>query len=177
MTTRSALATVPNTSAAAVPNSRRPNITVPERSETGISFERYGAAGLLGTFVGFGSGHAVAKQWKKIGWVYTLTESIAAVTMATSFALVMDDFFCDNGGDSGWFGSGDPCKHPHAGTALTVSFGALLVLRAVETADIWLRPTVIQHSNKTAPPPKPAHFTLAPSLSPTGLGLAASIRF
>jgi len=145
--------------------------------EEGISFERYGAAGLLGTFVGFGSGHAVAKQWKQAGWIYTVSESIAAAGMVTGFAMLMEDLFCGGGG---LFGSGE-CKYPNADSLMLGSFSVFLVMRGIEMVDIWIRPKVIQKQDnkiiRKDPPEVRSSFLISPNLSPNIVGLTAGWRF
>jgi hypothetical protein len=78
------------------------------------------AGGLLGTVIGFGSGHAVQSRYRSTGWIYTVGE-------AGALGLIGGAAAC-----SGSLG----CVYSLAlsGSALFIGF------RLAETIDVWVHP-------------------------------------
>lgn len=56
----------------------------PHADATGISLARYVTGGLVGTFVGFGLGHAIADEWTNFGWICTAGELTPLLVGAAS---------------------------------------------------------------------------------------------
>lgn len=83
--------------------------------------------GLLGTVVGFGSGHGVQSRYRRTGWIYTVGE-------VGSLGLAFSAIACS--------GSSYECVYPLllSGTFVFIGF------RLVESVDVWLHPAV--HNRK-----------------------------
>jgi hypothetical protein len=109
-----------------------------------ISTARYVTAGVLGTFPGYGIGHAVAGEWSETGWIFTFGELTAAILIGVTDAL---SGLSDTGPE------GPPI-------ALFVVYGAF---RVVEIVDIWTRPTV--RSETVRSEPEAARAMFAPSFT------------
>lgn len=87
------------------------------------------ASGLLGTIIGFGTGHAVQDRYRESGWIYTVGEGTGLVILGIGIPACgeADDFF-DNAG----------CI---VGVAIT---GEVLFLgfKLVEIVDVWAHPAI-----------------------------------
>ena len=69
--------------------------TKPAKQDEGIAGKmeigtgRYIASGIVGTAVGLGIGHAVQGTWRKMGWVFSLTEGLA---LTAEIAIMVDTY-------------------------------------------------------------------------------------
>lgn len=90
-----------------------------------ISTSRYVTAGVTGTLLGNGIGHAVAYEWTETGWLFTFGEISLAVYGGLAQGLSQYDADNDAGGE-----------FP---TGVLVAIG---IVRAIEIVDIWTRPDV-----------------------------------
>lgn len=115
-----AVASDPPQPARAAPSSQ----TQPAASP-GISPGHYAAAGVVGTVIGYGVGHAVAGEWSDFGWIFTAGELTPLLVggATLSFERLNDE---DRDNDA-------------MGIALLVGYG---VFRVIEIVDIWTRPKV-----------------------------------
>ncbi len=52
-----------------------------------ITKGQYIGGGVLGTIIGFGTGHIVQNRWEEIGWVFTAAELAGFSLMVTSWAI------------------------------------------------------------------------------------------
>ena len=105
-----------------------------QTQEPGISPVRYVAAGMVGTFVGYGLGHAIAYEWSSFGWLCTageLTPLLVGVATGSFEHLSNND-------------SSDDVVP----IALVVSAG---VVHVIEIVDIWSRPRVRSDWAQSAP--------------------------
>ena len=104
-----------------------------------ISNARYIGGGILGSVIGFGTGHAVVGEYESMGWMFTTIEgSIVAATIAGSLA--------------GY--AGDPNSEFDIvawATFISVAIGGALwlAIHIWEIVDLWQRPNVIQNSDQT----------------------------
>lgn len=57
------------------------------REPAPLSSVRYTTGGMVGGTVGFGIGHAVAREWKHIGWFFTFSQVTAVGLILTSSYL------------------------------------------------------------------------------------------
>lgn len=163
------------------------------RSNTAVNTSRYLAGGLLGTFVGFGIGHAIQGRWDDdYGWVFTATQIggyatgivfgiVAVVACATSNSD--PPFKLTNTADS------VPDESPGSETACkvtgTLAIAALLtgvVSRLFEMVHVWLPYTP---SARSAGKRKTAHhladhaeptLSVAPLLTGKQFGLQLALR-
>jgi hypothetical protein len=78
------------------------------------------AGGLLGTVIGFGSGHAIQSRYRRTGWIYTVGE-IGSVGLTASAAAC-----------NGSWG----CVYGLALSGVTIFIG----FRIAETIDVWVHP-------------------------------------
>ena len=85
--------------------------------------------GLLGTFIGFGSGHLVQQRWGEKGWIFTVGESIS---YAFFLAGVIDCMAHAYGPD----GQADRCNDGYIFGGI-IAFAALRIWEAV---DVWAYP-------------------------------------
>jgi hypothetical protein len=91
----------------------------------GISSARYISAGLVGTLVGYGAGHAIAGEWTHFGWICTAGEVTPLLVGVTTGVFAR----LDNGDSSDNL----------LPAGLLVGYG---VFRVIELVDIWTRPKV-----------------------------------
>ncbi len=91
----------------------------------GISSARYVTAGLLGTMVGYGLGHAIAHEWTNFGWICTVGEVTPLLVGASTGVFARLD-------------NADPSDNVLP-AGLLVGYG---VFRVIELVDIWTRPKV-----------------------------------
>ena len=102
-----------------------------------ISRDRYIAGGFLGTFVGFGVGHAVQGRWwsEGKGWIYTLTQlPIFPAIIAHTAALDKCEQRADEKEKEGgrW-----NCDSPSSETFVVVSGIMFAISRIIEIFDVW----------------------------------------
>lgn len=101
-----------------------------------ITQDKYLLGGLLGTIVGFGSGHAVQGRWRHDGWPYTLTQ-VGGAGLAVYSSLCMR--YSSAGPD---ILDAEPkpdyplCALAGMGTTL-LGIATLIVARIVEIASVW----------------------------------------
>lgn len=95
-----------------------------------IGTGRYVAGGLVGSFVGFGAGHAVIGEYSNIGWAFTVGE---AAGLAFLMSGVVSELSC-------LFSCG--VEQSSSNNAL-IAVGAALFygFRIWEIVDVWVRPT------------------------------------
>lgn len=85
----------------------------------------YVTGGLLGTFVGFGLGHAIQGRYGSTGWIYTLAETGLLVATTINLAsCVTHQVFASDNNCSGFLGS----------------YVGYFVVRLIETGDVWIVP-------------------------------------
>lgn len=95
--------------------------------EPGISPARYVIGGLVGTFQGFGLGHAIVGEYATTGWMYTVGE---LMTAGMIFAGVK----------RGWI---DKRRASEVDQAMIFGgMAAFSIVRLFEIADLWSRPRV-----------------------------------
>jgi len=150
---------------------------------------RYAAAGLAGTFIGFGSGHMIARKYTSGGF-FMMSE---AVTGLAAFALIASEL--NKPMSLSWGGgSSEPSSASNVIMGL-VSGTAFIVLRLAEISHIWHSPKVyrprrttnVDHVSQRASDDirrtKPRHIlstlTAAPWVGPatTSAGLSLGLRF
>lgn len=85
--------------------------------------DSYVIGGIVGTYPGFGLGHAIQGRWLDRGWIFTLGE--------TAGILVAGAGIINRLGDSG---SERDCDR----TAITVGMGTYLGFKIVEIFDVWI---------------------------------------
>jgi len=94
-----------------------------------ITVEEYRNAGLVGTFVGFGSGHLMTGENGRGAWFLT-SETLLFLTVATGVLLFVDVIPMS-----------DAMTADFLGGIMYIGGGALLgALRAWEKVDVWKRP-------------------------------------
>ncbi len=91
--------------------------------------------GLLGTLVGFGTGHAAQGRWKDTGWIYTAGEgsAVAAVAIGVPSCTAAHD---DD--DSFLWSKEASCVLAVGG----IAGGVWLLFRIAETIDVWAHPQI-----------------------------------
>lgn len=121
-----------------------------------ISRFRYIAGGLIGTFYGFGIGHAIVGEYSSSGWFYTISEAAAAGVLGYGIARTY-------GAD-----------YAPQGTAALLLGGsvAILLLRVAEIRDLWTRPEVarLERDTDTA-------FAVGPSVTDNSVGALLQWRW
>lgn len=89
--------------------------------------------GLLGTVVGFGTGHYAQERWRDGGWIFTAGESVSLSAVFVAMAA------CPSGGDDDGLqqlSDSADCVVP-----VTVAAGvAFLGFRVAELIDVWVHP-------------------------------------
>ena len=125
-------------------------------SSTGAA-SRYIAGGILGTYVGFGLGHAVHGTWREIGWLFTYGELMAVGSITTG--MVMTD--------------GDLNQSELAETMVISGFLVWGGLRIWQTLDVWLRPIIKGYIGQPTSRP----IALMPWVGPDTQGLALTTNF
>ena len=105
-----------------------------------ISQTKYLQGGLLGTIVGFGTGHAVQGRWRREGWQHTAWQTGAA-------ALTTYGWFCRNFSAAGPDELPEPGKPPKAKpdypgcsmfpVMMLVGIPLWAVFKIVEIASVW----------------------------------------
>lgn len=90
--------------------------------------------GLLGTLIGFGTGHAAQDRWRDTGWIYTTGESVSFLGALIGGAA------CPNGGDDDdkLFPDNIECVV----TVFAVGGGVFLGFRIAEMIDVWAHPQI-----------------------------------
>lgn len=71
------------------------------------SKDRFIAGGIVGTFIGFGSGHAIENRYEQKGWIFTASEGICVVALLASYILPLPapvSFSLNLGGSFGFLG-------------------------------------------------------------------------
>lgn len=134
---------------------------------------RYVAAGLAGTVVGFGLGHAIADEYQTMGYVFTIGEGaslavaiVGAVTVG--IGIIPAAFGSEEGQET--VGNGAILF-----TAGWVGFG---VFRVWEAIDIWTRPVVEKTEVKTEAPSTPSvQFSFLPVLGAGQTGILVQGQF
>jgi hypothetical protein len=104
-----------------------------------ISQGQYIAGGLVGTFVGYGIGHAIIGEYGNIGWVFTVTEALATVTAITGWMMLAFSAMGDPGP-----GADLSARNRTGDIGLAVmGVGALAStgFHIWEVVDVWSRPT------------------------------------
>ena len=142
-----------------------------------ISKTKYLQGGLLGTLVGFGTGHAVQGRWRRDGWQHTAWQAGAA-------ALASYGWFCKN------YTAAGPDDVPERGSntdpkpsypACDEYFSMMLVgiplfvaLKIVEIASVWdPSPDLYRVVSDNTQPPM---FTVAPLISINQAGVQFVLR-
>lgn len=99
-------------------------------------------AGIIGSTVGFGIGHAIAGKYKSKGWMFTVTESIAGVVLLNGMA----ECLVEGIGDS-WDDEDDDDEEVESCDNDNFTYGmiATVGLRIWEAIDIW---TSMSHHNR-----------------------------
>lgn len=101
-----------------------------ERGE--ISTGRYIVGGILGTYPGFGIGHAIQGRYGSKGWIFTVGEVASAAVMVAAFS---------DGCLSGYGNIRDEGCDDNSGL-LIVGIGAFLGFHIWEILDVWIAPPV-----------------------------------
>lgn len=100
-----------------------------------ISQGQYIGGGILGSWMGFGTGHAVQERWTDKGWIFTVGESIGFGFMMAGMISCLDHAYDYDQSErdcrEGYFWGG---------------FIALVGLRIWEIVDVWAYPPV--HNRK-----------------------------
>ncbi len=96
-----------------------------------IDQQKYVTGGILGTVVGFGSGHGVIGKYKQVGWLYTASEVGFLGLMAVGYRKSVQDTF-----QAGVTGNFDG---PNYGLMI-VGYIGFISSRIGEIFDIWNRP-------------------------------------
>ena len=144
-----------------------------------ISKTKYLQGGLLGTLVGFGTGHAVQGRWQRDGWQHTAWQAGAA-------ALATYGWFCKNHSSAGPDDAPDPDSNtepkPKASypacdgypIMMLVGIPLFVALKIVEIASVW-EPSPdlyrIVSDNNQQP-----MFTVAPLLNINQAGVQLVLR-
>lgn len=81
------------------------------------------AGGLVGTFFGFGIGHAVQGRWSDKGWIFTVGEVASFGLILVALGDCGFEESCEDEADQAWFG-----------------VVALIGLHIWEVFDVWLGP-------------------------------------
>lgn len=139
---------------------------------TDISEKDYALGGILGTIIGFGSGHAVQGRWRQDGQIYTYTQ--LAGLAATAYSL-----FCSFRSSSGPRRIDEP---PRRSYPLCDSFlimmglggATLLISRIAEVASVW-GPSVFRYRVVTARAKLP--LSVVPLLNSRQAGLQLAWAF
>ncbi len=95
--------------------------------------------GLLGTLVGFGTGHAAQGRWRDTGWIYTAGESASFLVLAGGAAA------CSGGRDDDDDDEDLRVFSDSAGCVVivaAVTLGTFAVFRIAEIVDVWATPQV-----------------------------------
>ena len=122
------------------------------KDQDGISQVRYLLGGFVGTFYGFGSGHAIVGEYSSTGWMFTISELMAMGVLMIGVLRAIDN----------------PSSFNEAEVAMVSgAIVGLSVLRVWEAIDVWSRP-------KVAASPSVA---LTPAVGPDGLGASVLFRF
>lgn len=140
------------------------------QKEGPISRDRYILGGVMGTTIGFGTGHAIVGKWKEMGWLYTLAETGFLGMMMIGYKKSIIDTV-----ETGFNGNFDG---PSYGLMITGYLGFFLT-KMGETYDIWNRP---HEHNKTykkvqEKAEKSAELHLLPQIEPKKLALNLSLSF
>lgn len=97
----------------------------------------YIGSGVLGTLVGFGTGHILQERWSEKGWIFTVGEGVGLALMITGWVVAA-------AGAVGAATAGNPGGAVAAwGTGAFVSLGGYLVFagfRIWDIVDIWGEP-------------------------------------
>lgn len=140
-----------------------------------ISDGQHVGGGLVGTFFGFGLGHAVQGRWSEKGWMFTVGESAGiGLVMYGLIDCIEDDYYDEYGDDDCAWGS------------IAIGMVALSVFRIWELVDVWAGPA--QHNARVrnlryrlgleAPPRTPAWGVFAaPPRDGEGAVAGITLRF
>lgn len=112
--------------------------------------------GLIGTVVGFGSGHVVINAYRDMGWVFTVGE-LGSVGLAAAGVL------SDGKGNAG-------------GLMLAGGILSFLGFRVWQIVDVWTRPEKMREDYYRIER-KLSSFELAPVLATERWGVEARLRF
>ena len=92
--------------------------------------------GLLGSTLGFGTGHAYQGRWKETGWIFTAAETASLVgLLAGTAACATED--PDDDGFEGIFETTDCFL-----TVGLIASGVFLGFRVAEFIDVWAHPQI-----------------------------------
>jgi hypothetical protein len=120
---------------------------------------RYVISGILGTYPGFGIGHAIQGRWRERGWIFTAGEIGTIMVGAASAVGCAFGRTTDSG-----------CG------AMQVAFGAYLGLKIWEAIDIWLAPALHDKRYREMKNLE-QQFGLRPYLLPAEQGLTAGLIY
>jgi hypothetical protein len=85
--------------------------------------ETYIIGGIIGTYPGFGLGHAIQGRWRDRGWIYTLGETagvlVAGAGLINCFGDTAENDDCDR-------------------SAIKVGMGTYIGFKLVEIYDVWV---------------------------------------
>ena len=90
---------------------------------------------LLGTLVGFGTGHAAQGRWKETGWLYSAGEALGVAVAVGGTAACLDGVGDDDNDLSESFD-----KVYCAWLTIRVGGSGFLAVKAVEIIDVWSHP-------------------------------------
>ena len=120
--------------------------------------QKYYIGGALGTFVGFGSGHAVQERWAEKGWIFTAGEALAvAGYIAATYILFNEGTEAVKNEDAE-----GALSAIFKGGAVAIGSGALFAaMRIWQIVDVWMLPSDMKVAEAT-------RFQLSPVYSYNG---------
>ncbi len=129
--------------------------------------ETYVIGGIVGTYPGFGLGHAIQGRWTDTGWIYTVGEVTSLVVAGAGIVNCVNDGADDNDCNS---------------SAITIGLTAYVGFKIAEIFDVWIggarhRERYQKLKNRIEPEPEPKTSSWTPFLQKQGGGLAYAWRW
>jgi len=133
-----------------------------EEEQQGPTTGRYIGGGILGTFGGFGTGHAVHGTYSEFGWVFTLSEGLAAVAAIAC-----------------WTAKTWAAQPETWAIAALAGAGLVLLIHGWEIVDVWVRGYKRTYGSSSAQKEGGRSLAVlpAPLVMENGGGLGLSGRF
>ncbi len=134
-----------------------------------ITKKKYISGGILGSTVGFGTGHLIVGKWKESGWLYTVGEVGFLALMVGGYKKSLGDTL-----STGFNGNFDGAN---TGLMLTGYVG-FIATRIGEIFDIWARPKDHNRRYQELTNDNPlASIQIYPTIDAENLGLNFALQF